>query len=582
MRFSTVVAGAVAALCLAGSASAGLIGVNEDGTKFAEDGGASLFAQMQDVGLKQNVISAIWTAGQGLTVADIGRINKAVAAGTARGIKIVIDIYPASGPNARALGAQGTSGFIDFVKQVVGTFHGTVKEYVILNEPNRTIFFSPVDPALAANVMAEAYDAIKAIDPGVTVIGLGLSPRGNGDGSSLFPVQYLARFGAAYKALNRTAPVMDAFSFHPYPFPEDKAPDKTSDWPTIGMANLARLKQAISDAFTGTGQKTVEGGLPINLDEVAYQVSTDGKPGYSGNETVRLVDEATQATYYAQIVQQVACDPSIASLSFFHFVDETDRSRFQSGFLDVGLGARPVVAAVKQALADTAGGTKCTGTPVDWVREGGVVGFDPGFSPDGKTTLGSGKVWGFQPTAEEDASFFAGVFPAGETAADAGRNLQKHGRALGSRPLFTVKGSIRAMLKGLAKFALNGKNGTYVYAISATSTTNTTRSVTVVSQPFTVGSGAAPAGKRSPLTCKQGTADADGNPANGCEVKLLTDPKSCGRVGNVVRTAAFAVTGCENGVAAIVKCAKGHYDIDKAFANGCESPVAPKPKKTGK
>ena len=210
MRFITVVAGALAALSLAGSASAGLIGVNEDAPKFADDGGAALFTQMQDVGIKQSVISAIWTAGQGLAAADVDRINRAIAAAKARGIKVVIDAYPASGPNARALGAQGGSGYIDFVKQVVGTFHGSVKEYVILNEPNRTIFFSPVDPVLAAKVLAEAYDAIKAIDPGVTVIGLGLSPRGSGDGSSLFPVQYLARLGTAYKAMNRTAPLMDA------------------------------------------------------------------------------------------------------------------------------------------------------------------------------------------------------------------------------------------------------------------------------------------------------------------------------------------------------------------------------------
>jgi hypothetical protein len=485
------VLGALAGLAIAGIASAAVIGVNEDAPKFAEDGGASLFGQMQGVGLGQDVVSAIWTAGRQLNDTDVSRINRAVAAGKARGVKIVIDIYPATGPNARALGTDGDAGFIDFTKQVVGSFHGTVKDYIVLNEPNRTIFASPVDPALTAKVLADAYDAIKQIDSGVNVIGLGLSPRGSGDGKSLFPVQFLAQLGTAYKALNRTAPLMDAISFHPYPFPEDKAPDRTSDWPTIGMADLARLKQAISDAFAGTAQKTVEGGLPIHLDEVAYQVATDGKPGYTGAETVKLVDEATQAKHYTQIVQQVACDPTIASLSFFHFVDETDRTRFQSGFLDAALGPRPVAAAVKQALADTAGGTKCPGALVNWIPETGVVGFDPGFSPDGKTALGAGKVWGFRPTAEEDTDFFAGVFAADVTAADAGRSLQARGRlAADAKPLFTTKGSIKAMLKGLAKFELTGKNGTYVYAIRAISKTNPNRTETAVSQPFTVGTGA--------------------------------------------------------------------------------------------
>ena len=265
----------------AAAAGGARIGVSEDAPKFAKDGGASLYAQMEEIGLGQNVVSAIWTAGRDLSVTDIGRINKAVAAGKARGVKVVIAIYPASGANARALGNGGEGAFIDYVKQVVSAFRGTVKEAIVLNEPNRTIFASPVDPALTARVLAAAYDAIKAIDGSVDVIGLGLSPRGTGDGKSLFPVQFLARLGAAYRALNRSAPLMDAISFHPYPFPENKAPDKPSDWPTIGMADLARFKQAIWDAFNGTGQKTVERGLPIHLDEVGYQVPTQGKPGCS-------------------------------------------------------------------------------------------------------------------------------------------------------------------------------------------------------------------------------------------------------------------------------------------------------------
>ena len=463
----------------AGSASAGLIGVNEDAPKFATDGGASIYRQMQSIGMQQNVISAIWTNGQGLSSADNGRITKAVAAAKVAGIKVVIAIYPASGPNATALGNGGEGSFIDFVKQVVGAFHGSVKDFIVLNEPNRTIFFSPVDPALAAKTLADAYDAIKAIDSGVNVIGLGLSPRGSGDGKSLFPVQFLQQLGAAYKALGRTAPLMDAISFHAYPFPVDKAPDKTSDWPTIGMADLARLKQAIWDAFNGTGQKTVDGGLPIHLDEIAYQVPTDGKPGYSGAENVTTIDEATQATYYGQIVNQVACDPSIASLSFFHFVDETERAGFQSGFLDASGSSRAIVGAVQQALSATSGGTRCAGTPVSWEPETGVVGFDPGFTADGKTALRNGsKVWGFNPAAQEDATFSASVMPVDATGS-------------AGAPLTTLDGSIPAMLARLVKFELAGKNGLFVYKITATSKVNPSRTSTATSSPFTVGTAVA-------------------------------------------------------------------------------------------
>jgi hypothetical protein len=33
------------------------------------------------------------------------------------------------------------------------------------------------------------------------------------------------------------------------------------------------------------------------------------------------------------------------------------------------------------------------------------------------------------------------------------------------------------------------------------------------------------------FTCKQGFADCDANPVNGCEVNLTTDPANCGTCG---------------------------------------------------
>ena len=221
----------------AAGASAGTIGANEDYAKFQEDHGAAVYAQMKDAGLGQNVISATWTGGD-LGSADIGRIGGAISAANAKGIKIVITIYPAPG-HATALAAD-ESGFVDFAKQVVTQFKANVKDYIILNEPNRTQFQSPVSPSLTAKALADVYDAIHPM--GVNVIGLGLSPRGTGDGRSLFPVQFLQQLGAAYKQMGRSAPLMDAISFHPYPFPVDKAPTLASQWPTIGMADLARLK----------------------------------------------------------------------------------------------------------------------------------------------------------------------------------------------------------------------------------------------------------------------------------------------------------------------------------------------------
>ena len=580
MRAAPVIAAAFAALSLAGSASAAVfIGVNEDAPKFQP----SLYQAISDASLQQNVLSLIWTQGDSApSASQVSATKAAIAAAQAKGVKVILAVYPGSGANARALAADGGAQFVTFSQNVASTFTG-VTDFVEGNEPNRTIFMSPVDPTLFTKVLANAYAAIKSVRPDATVIGIGLSPRGSGDprnqgggSSSMFPVQYLLAMGKAYRDQGLTGKIMDAISFHPYPFPEDKAPDRTSDWPTIGMADLARLKQAIYDAFNGTGQPA---DLPIHLDEVAYQVPTDGKPGYTGAETVKTVDEALQATYYAQIVNQVACDPRIASVSFFHFIDEADRGRFQSGFEDVNGQVRPVLAGVKQALADTVGGTKCNGTPAGWTPATGVIGAAAVTDANGKQKLSNGSgVWGATLTAAEDADFLAGVFPEGTTADQAAAALAGSGTL---RPIQPLAGKVSAQIAKLAKFELSRgvPAGKYLYAaVLSVATPGGKRSQALVTTSFQVGT---PGAGRTPApagSCRTGFADVDGNSANGCEVDLRHDLRNCGTVGTVVTIVANTkLVRCVNGAPRFA-CAPGYRDRDREYGNGCE--VAPLPRQT--
>ena len=215
--------------------------------------------------------------------------------------------------------------------------------------------------------------------------------------------------------------------------------------------------------------------LPIHLDEVAYQVSTGSA------DNVPTVSESTQATYYAQIVNQVNCDSEVASLSFFHFVDEPGVSGFQSGFLDANLNKRAVFDSVKAAV-----GRPCTGGAASWSPDMGVVGFKGNFTTNGKIAVGAGTgFYGFAPTAEEDATYKAGVFPAGTNLADAARSL-----AAAVTPILTATGSLGAYLQPPVKFALTGRNGSFVYAVTVKSVTSPSRTETVISAPFTVGTGA--------------------------------------------------------------------------------------------
>ena len=64
-----------------------------------------------------------------------------------------------------------------------------------------------------------------------------------------------------------------------------------------------------------------------------------------------LVDEATQARYYAGLIDLVKCDSTVSTLDLFHLIDEPLLLGFQSGLLRVDGSRRPSYDAVKKAIA---------------------------------------------------------------------------------------------------------------------------------------------------------------------------------------------------------------------------------------
>ncbi len=144
---------------------------------------------------------------------------------------------------------------------------------------------------------------------------------------------------------------MDGFSFHPYPNEATDPLERGYAWPNAGFVNLDRVKQALWDAFHGTAQPTTVEGLKLHLDEVGWQVDTAGRTGYRGKENVPVTDEVTQAAIYGQLIREAACDPDVASLSFFGYRDDGLRTGFQAGLARVDGSARPSAAAVQAAIA---------------------------------------------------------------------------------------------------------------------------------------------------------------------------------------------------------------------------------------
>ncbi|MDQ2909927.1 MAG: hypothetical protein M3R39_02765, partial [Actinomycetota bacterium] len=402
--------------------------------------------------------------------------------------------------------------FVAFVQQLARTFP-TVKDYVIGNEPNQPRFwvpqFSPADKPLAAaaylRVLAQSYDALKAIDPTINVIGIGLSPRGNDrphapTNISRSPVRFIRDLGAAYRASHRTKPLMDELAFHPYPSNNLDSPTVGYVWPNAGVPNLARVKQAVWDAFHGTAQptfaeartKTFAKPLVFELDEVGWQVAIppDLTTLYFGKESGTTIDEQTQAQYYANAISLMACDTSVRALNFFHLMDEPDLDRWQSGLERVDLTHRPSYDAVKTMIAGTGG--KCQRTLVAWRHATAVVGARSLFAVV-RTRPSSWKSWSFRAGGNEEASFRAGVFPATVTKRAIRRRLTT-GRPA---PSLASKGTIAAKIRVVSFPARRLKPGLYVFAIRMVATMNTQRTSLFVSRPFRVGPAGKPHKKRS-------------------------------------------------------------------------------------
>src|ERR671931_866802 len=378
-RISAVLASACLALALAGAASSTTFGVADDAGKYAADGGASFFTMLTQLGMTENRMAVFWDPSQPTTIVDRAFLDRAVPQATRRGVDVIFAIYPLK---ARALvdTPNGIQLFAQYAAKVAERYP-YVRKIICLNEGNQPRFHQPqfddagngISGLVQEQAMAACYDALKAVDPGIDVIGFGLSPRGNDDfdapsNVSHSPIRFLKEVGDAYRASGRTKPIADDLSVHCYPNVNTDSPSVGYLWPKVGCVNLDRLKQAWWDAFHGTAQPVFResGGsgdgpfVRIFVDEVGYQarIAPDKTGLYNGRENVPLVDEATQGSYYAQLIALMACDPDVVLLNFFHAVDEHSLAAWQSGVVLPGgtrstSSARPRTSAGSAALSSS-------------------------------------------------------------------------------------------------------------------------------------------------------------------------------------------------------------------------------------
>jgi hypothetical protein len=283
---------------------------------------------------------------------------------------------------------------------------------------------------------------------------------------------------------------MDELAFHPYPQPQQGPPSVRYGWPTAGLSNLDRIKQAVWDAFNGTAQQTfaepgnrVANPLRFDLDEVGWQVAPLPALAsmYTGVETpgTKLISEDDQAAYYRDTVTLAECDPSVRMLSFFHLLDETDLARWQSGIERADGSHRPSYDAVKQVIAQDARRLPDdTGQLAARHRRrapGGGVGEPQ--APAGEAhalELPRGRR-ARRPTSAP------GLFKAGPSKVVLGKRLAA-GRP---KPLLSARGVIKAQGRLVYFPRRRLRPGRYVYAIRMSATMNSKRASVLVSRPST-------------------------------------------------------------------------------------------------
>jgi hypothetical protein len=482
----------------AGSGGVLAVGIASDEPYATNDGGSSYYGALRDLGMTVSRLVIVWDPANPMAIQDRGQLDRLINAAGSYGITPFFNVTQSrpwvfSSPENRALLAS-------FLQHLARAYP-QVTDYTIGNEPNVTYFWrpqfnedeSPRAPGDFVDLLARAYDALKAVNPNIVIAAGGLDARGNDDPDaksniSNSPVRFIKYMGEAYRASGRNRPLFDEVSFHPYPASARDALTKSYAWPNAGIADLDRLKQAYWDAFQGTAQPTFENGLRFNLDETGWQTAAppSSAGAYNNQEINDTIDEATQAQIYTEMIRYLACDPSVDNVLIYRLIDEPDLKRWQSGVIRADGSHKPAYDAVKQALAQTGG--HCGGQVRQFQHRNDVEGANATFKLARKPARAT--AFSFTVTAEENARFDARIIPvpAKTGLSRSQRNTLSASFPLASAAVAADAGNVQARWAPVVQFPTKRlKPGWYVYAVKLVSELNPERASTFVSNAFRVG-----------------------------------------------------------------------------------------------
>jgi hypothetical protein len=313
------------------------------------------------------VVSATWQRGERQPPAPVVQVLRNVGRATTKDeLQLFVMVW-----HGLARGTPQTpSERADFAAYAAALARAVpaVRDVIVGNEPNLSTFWKPqfgpggrdVAAPAYADLLGRTYDAIKAADPQVRVLGGAVSPRGGDRPGGLRPTHsptaFIRDLGAAYRASGRSLPLMDAFAVHPYMqasrFPPTEAhPRNTS----ITIADYPKLVALLGQAFDGTAQPGTK--LPIYYTEFGVQTIVPpaklrfyqdvGSPA-----AVDAVSFARQAAYYRKALELAHCQPTVRGLFVFHTYDEASLLGWQSGLYFADGTPKPSLPLFRRAVDD--------------------------------------------------------------------------------------------------------------------------------------------------------------------------------------------------------------------------------------
>jgi hypothetical protein len=312
-------------------------------------------------------VTQVWSPGQTKPDADDLRVLTNIAdAAKLDGVTVMVTVTN-FGNRTTPLTLEARGEFSSYTAALARTLP-SVRYFIVGNEPNLNRYWLPqfnpdgsdaAAPAYEA-LLADTYDALKAVSPKLVVLGGAVSPRGGDVDNPIRPTHsptaFIQHLGDAYRASGRTRPIMDGLALHPYEDNSSVAPvdGRHPNSTTIAIADYDKLVTILAAAFDGTPQRGRS--LPIYYTEfgVETQIPAAKATLYTGIEpaAVKPVPEDVQGRYYRQAIELAFCQPNVRALSLFHTIDEPDLNRWQSGVFYVDRKPKSSLTEVRQAVAE--------------------------------------------------------------------------------------------------------------------------------------------------------------------------------------------------------------------------------------